>query len=413
MAAVARAAIAVLWASQGVEQFDGDAGSYIDPARSLIHDLTFVHRDREPEPMFVRTPGFPTVLAAVMIGVGDEPVRWSAALAAMSALVAFPVFSMGRRLFGQAAAWAAVIIILIDPLTISSSTVIMTESTQALLLAFVGLGLVIGVTSGRYPSVGWAMAGVSTALATLVRPASYYLVVVLVAFAALYLARRRASPRALAGALLLLLLPSVLMVGGWQLRNQLQVDSWRFSGIEAVNMYVFRAGDVLAQREGVPFDPYNGTIDYDLAPRGVAESQGSYYNRMYAEGVRIVLSDPLAAARTAVRGAAMVSLAEGGHFLTRVGIDDSPIARWLLRLWMLSLWLVGGVAAIAGWRRPEIRWAVTALVIVIVYVIAISSGPESYSRFRVPAMPLLAVLAGGGACIVASRSAGRLRRAPA
>jgi hypothetical protein len=71
----------------------------------------------------------------------------------------------------------------------------------------------------------------------------------------------------------------------------------------------------------------------------------------------------------------------------------------------------------AAWREPETgrcgrcrrcggcgqcsqstssRGAVVLLVSLVLYFIAVS-GPEAYARFRVPVMPLLAVLAGRGA----------------
>ena len=396
VAAVARMAIAYAWGSSGIEPYDGDSGEYIIPARSLIDGLNFEDRSGNGEPMFVRTPGFPTLLAGVMLITGQDPIKWSVMLAGLSAPVALPVFSTAGRLFGRSAAWVAGVIVLIDPLSISSSTVIMTETTQGFLLALVGLGLVIAVLDGRYRLLGWGLAGVSCAVSTLVRPSTYYLVILLALFALAFLIRRGAGLRRTTAATLLLVLPSVVLLGGWQLRNQIQVDSWRFAGIEAENMYYFRAGDILAKRQGVPFDPYYGDIRFDLAPRGAGESQGSYYSRMYSEGVQIVLSEPGTAARTAARGVAWTMFAEGGQFLSRIGLQDSSPATWLLRGWIAALWLLAAIGVISGWRRPQLRWAVSSLVLLIAYVLAISAGPEAYSRFRVPVIPIVATLAAGG-----------------
>lgn len=331
-------------------------------------------------------------------------------LAGLSAFVALPVFSAAQRLFPRRAAWIAVGVVLIDPLSVSSSTVIMTETTQGFLLALLGLGLVVALQGGPYRMVGWGLAGATCALATLVRPSTYYLVVILSALAIVYSVRRRSSLRQGVAALLLLALPSVLLLGGWQLRNHIRVDSWRFTGIEALSMYTFRAGDVLAQRQGVPFDPYNGTIEFDLEPRRTGEAQGPYYDRMYAEGAQIVLSEPLTVARTAIRGVGWAMFAEGGQFLTRVGLQDSTPMKWLLRLWMASLWLLAAVGVVVAWRRSDTRWAAGSLVLLIAYVLVISAGPETYSRFRVPVMPLLAILVAGGAFRVTVWATSRLRR---
>jgi hypothetical protein len=59
---------------------------------------------------------------------------------------------------------------------------------------------------------------------------------------------------------------------------------------------------------------------------------------------------------------------------------------------LLHLAAMYSLAAIALWRLPPQAVAV----LLILYFVVLSSGPEAYPRFRVPIEPLLAMLAGVG-----------------
>ena len=59
------------------------------------------------------------------------------------------------------------------------------------------------------------------------------------------------------------------------------------------------------------------------------------------------------------------------------------------------------IGAIYWWRID--RAAAAIAVLVIAYMIGMSLGAEAYSRFRVPVLPLYAMLAGGGAAALANR----------
>ena len=59
---------------------------------------------------------------------------------------------------------------------------------------------------------------------------------------------------------------------------------------------------------------------------------------------------------------------------------------------LVHLAVMYGLATVALWRMPR----ETGPVMLILYLMVLSSGPEAYPRFRVPLVPLLAMLAGGG-----------------
>ncbi len=82
------------------------------------------------------------------------------------------------------------------------------------------------------------------AIATLIRPTTYYLPVFVAAL--IVVGARRHGARTVAAGVALFLVPVVLIIGGWQVRNHFEVDSWRYSGIEGFNLYAYRGADALA-----------------------------------------------------------------------------------------------------------------------------------------------------------------------
>jgi hypothetical protein len=78
-----------------------------------------------------------------------------------------------------------------------------------------------------------------------------------------------------------------------------------------------------------------------------------------------------------------------------------PLRDWILALssWTLGL-LFLGVLYTGVWvllKHTELWNADMALlVLTAAYVVLVSSGPEAYSRFRMPVMPIFCVLAAGG-----------------
>jgi len=86
-------------------------------------------------------------------------------------------------------------------------------------------------------------------------------------------------------------------------------------------------------------------------------------------------------------------------------LRDNPLVFWTqLTLFLLvAAYYLLAVLGLLGRHCPGF-WAKAALVAVILYFLAISGGPQGYSRFRHPVMPLLCVLAGCGLYRLARRA---------
>ena len=184
-------------------------------------------------------------------------------------------------------------------------------------------------------------------------------------------------------------------------------------------------------------DFYAGKTITIVCPIGA----GGTYDFYGREGMSLVRRHPFLFLRMQVRQTAYVLLAPAQvlvvHLLTGVELRTSPFGD-LLRLTpgdYARTWIVGRpallgaflyemaflvvlyVCALYGiWRafRGSRARLVSHLFAcgVIVYMIALSAGPEAHSRFRVPFMPLLALYAGLGLSalpMIAARRVGSSR----
>jgi len=209
----------------------------------------------------------------------------------LSALTVFLAYLLAARMWSAPVGLLAALFTAFDPLQGATSSTVLTESFAALLLiAVAALGFrAFSQDRPRYRL--WALLGLAIALATLLRPVTYYLPLIVVGMLILRYARRRDRWLDLAKMLAAFLVPLLVLVGGWQLRNHERVDSWRISGIEGKNLYLFRAAGVVAHDSGEPFAEVQHRMRHEFGLVGT-ESQGSYYGRMFRSGMHIVTAHP-------------------------------------------------------------------------------------------------------------------------
>jgi 4-amino-4-deoxy-L-arabinose transferase-like glycosyltransferase len=402
-----------------------DTPGYLQPAWALLEDGRFSLSPLDATPMYVRTPGYPAFLAPILWLTDSEwaisPIQAVVSLAAVGTTVL-----VGWRLFGATVGLVAGAVVAIDPLQFLAAGTIMTESlTTVVLTAMVAVGaMVFALRRPRdVPVVAVLALGFLAAAATMVRPTFWFYPVVLLALLGV---RFRGLPRrSLASRLLVFLVPIVLVVGGWQLRNHSAVDSWQVSGISDINLYCYNAAEVEASVEGISYDASRRrlgcpteypnpdgvctpTVGYGCwMPDPAADGQG--FNAWGRRGLDIMLDHPVASARVLGEGVVREIAGAARSRVSRyLGIDTSMPLTIALSAWVLALWVFAAIGALAGLRsKHRAFWAF--VIVTIGYVILISTGTAGDARFRSPLVPLIALLAALGI----RHSLENLRRAPA
>ncbi len=179
-----------------------------------------------------------------------------------------------------------------------------------------------------------------------------------------------------------------------------RVDSWRISGIEGKNLYLFRAAGVVAHDSGEPFAAVQHRMRHQFGLVGT-ESQGSYYGRMFRSGMHIVTAHPGAAIIgtvdglwseiTTVQTQSFGDLGFGSHnSAIIVPLDFSLVVFYALTIYGLVLVV----------RRRRDLFAHAFVLAIAAYVLLASAGPEAQGgrgeRFRAPIVPILVLYAAAG-----------------
>jgi len=367
------------------------------------------------EPETIRTPAFPFLLSGLYHVVGIRPHAVVAIQTALSVVTMLAGCRIASLLFGSRAGLLTAIFLALDPVSLYYSQVMLTETMFGTALTLSLLGMVYAT---RYPSLLYpCCAGICLALATYTRPTGYYLGILLPVMLFLAIRRSKGWRPALASAVLMGLLFAAT-VGGWQLRNYVSTGSAQFS--QAKNQYLFiaKAAAIIAMRDGISLQEAQQRLAQEHAawhppelPRTsqtqLLESQGRF-------GQAVVAAHPVLLVRTTLQGTA-ANLLGPSNLAHLFGSDNVALreaflrldfARFPLRDWItvLSSWTSGllflGVLYTGVWILLKHKGLgngdIAVLVLTAAYVILVSSGPEAYSRFRMPVMPIFCVMAAGG-----------------
>lgn len=381
---------------------EGDTASYLDPAHELLEHGRFDSSAAEPRPEFLRTPGYPGFVAAVYHLFGDTNTAVLLAQVVASLVTIFLVYLLASRMWSAAAGLVAAAFTALEPLQNYSSATLVTECLGALSLIVVALLAYRALSDARQHVWIYGLLGLATALAILIRPVTTFLPLLILAALIVLSACRHISVRRSLALLAAFIVPLVLCVGGWQLRNQDQVDSYRISGIDAKNVYSFRAAGAIARDEGISFTEAQHRLRMAFGPPRSEESQGAYYRRMYERGMEILKAHPGAALADTVEGFWEELFSVRLKFFGYLDVEhpsDTAIAAAKAGLLAFYGLCVGGVVAVI--RRREHLLAHALVIGTPLYFLVVSAGPEALNgrgeRFRAPVVPIMIVYGAIGA----------------
>jgi len=371
-----------------------DSLTYLAPARNLLKGLGFVSEPGVAETL--RTPGYPLLLAA--FGTRIVPVIVAQHL--LSAAIAVAVYVIASRRLGRFVGLCAALLLAADTPTIHYANRILSETLFT--------GVLLGVFALVVARCRLPVAGILTGALVLIRPVAiaYFLVV------AVYLLIRRVRARdVVVYVLLALALPF-----GWALRNVARTGVFTVSSIGGTNLLLFRAAGTLAILDGgADFDAdlrdegaglledANDDIQRTLRVGDAEELPHAVRARHYARAaLRVITEHPLAFAELTLRGLLVnlfdsrweaMSVVSPLHPSTvRIALDGLTAAIFVFAL-------IGAIAL----RRDDLG---ILAILTVAYFLLISAGGESESRFRVPVMPQIAILAAAGVTrLSGSRSA--------
>jgi len=222
-----------------------DSWTYIRVAKSLINNASFFS-DGTPE--ILRTPGYPIFLIPGLL-IGSPEIFTVLIQSILSCLTVYLVFLTSREIFrdDRIALFGAVLYAL-EPLSILYVSILLTETLFAfLIISFVYLFTIYIRTQKLHHLVGACLFLIGSLY---VRPASYYLPVLVSIFILLLGLINREHKRKLFGHVLIFAFLCVIAVGAWQTRNYVQTGYWGFSSSAPYNLYFWMGSLILAGKTG-------------------------------------------------------------------------------------------------------------------------------------------------------------------
>jgi 4-amino-4-deoxy-L-arabinose transferase-like glycosyltransferase len=345
----------------------------------------------------LRTPVYPFVLRAIFDVFGRHYVAVVAINAVIGTATVFLAYRLARLLLPEGYALGAAFLVAIDPASIVFSNLMLTETLFAFLLTATLLLLVLSLEREQaWPA---AAAGLILGAAILTRPVAEYLPLVV---ALVLLSTRRRLAAVLAAAFVL---GAVIPAGAWAIRNHAKTGVTTISTIDGHNMLDYRARGALVESGWSPTRA-RAYIAAELAKRTrPGENAARISKAQLSLGVHILLRHPAGAFESWGRGEAKLLVGPAKiETATLLTGREQVRGTWLHALIGLSAAITIAVLALAVAGVASARsLGLWILIGAAAYLIVVSGGPEAYSRFRVPVMPVLAVLAAAGARAIRAR----------
>ncbi|HEX3584360.1 MAG TPA: phospholipid carrier-dependent glycosyltransferase, partial [Candidatus Angelobacter sp.] len=365
---------------------------YIAPAANLLAGHGF--SDAQGNPDTLRTPGYPLVILPFLWAHLD--LKYLILFQhLLRVLIVVATASFAFQLSGSRRQAVLVGVLLsLDLPFLRSANNIMTEVVFTLALGIALKLLWAGSKKLTGRMIQCVAAGLICGATVLIRPVSIFLFVPV----AIYLAWVRREWRAAAAfGVAFLCLPLA-----WAVRNDLKAGYLGVSSISGYSVMQSRAAGVLAINDPGEFYANLDKRQAELAAQACHDLErlhgvdceqlsipvrSAYYSKL---GVRILARHPFAYLKLAIRGSGMMMLTGSPASLSGItGLNFNVAARLLLLYTVPCLLFAAiGLKQCLTSNRPFF-WLAT---LVIGYFIVISSGAETFARFRVPVLPLYSIL---------------------
>lgn len=422
--------ITVLFANPSSFLWD-DAARYHASALGLLRLGKFVENPDTPNlPQYAIPPGYPLVLAATYSIIGEQE-EFGVVLNIIFSLATIAlIYWIGAVLHNKNVAILAALFLALDFSSFSYSLRLFSETLFALFLTLVLYASIRFF--GTNDDKKWIfLIGVFLLCATFIRSIGYYLIIPisLIIFGGTLVKHGNVSKTLMY--LSLLIIPFMLFVGVWKIHNYYSLRSWQFCGISGYNMFYYRAAAIVALRDNISLNDARQKLDNQVSlfesshPETQNWTKGQYSDYWMSQGTKIVLENPRLLIKTEINGIIPMLAGGGDGPVLRMlnypvyTISDSEtftaltnfdfkfiLKRFTSKLSLFTfiygefylvviyfgmmLWLLSVLS------RRHVTIISVLIIVIIMYFLIISAGPESGSRFRVPIMPFFVLLAASG-----------------
>ncbi len=366
---------------------DVDMDSYRSLARNVVAGKGFVAPGPEGREMpdVGRTPLYPLFLASLIKLGGDRLGVFLTVQCVLWGIISWLTILLATRWLTWNHATIAGLLVALDPNAVMRGLDLRTETLFTLLL--LGGACILAWRSER--PWDWLWAGLLWSLASLCRPIASWLWIVALILTIVW--HRRAA------CFTMFLVGFLPLIGIWVARNAALSGKCFFSSNSADYLLLSWAAGVDADQKGIDIVSAQDELKHRVGTVEFFDDRESFVHRLENSSRmsrRIVLSASLIALKEAVLGCGKLLLGPGQRTLEPSLLKPEPPSRWWPPLYSLALLVVIVLGMIGIWKMGR-----SALLpgILLLYFVALAASPVTYSRYRVPITPLLAVLAVAGA----------------
>lgn len=373
-----------------------DSYEYVSLAQNLITGHGFSVSESPPfTPDLRRTPLYPALLAGILWATNDNLTGAVVVNIVFSVATVALTYYLARQLFSAPAAVWASLLLAIDFTSIAYSNLLLTEAVFTALVC-VGLLWVVRCLEHSRPSYA-LISGIFLGLAALCRPIGVFLAAAMLPVFAW--SGRAYGIRKRFVLYLLLNLSALLLIGLWLLRNYLTFGGMDISSVGAVNLYFHRAAAIQALIEHSDEATVRARWEREFARLSTGWSEEQQIAWLNARALEMIGEHPSEYAIVYTAGLLRMFGSERDSLADLLGWEHTSQATSLLVSigWaqLLAVYALAIVGLVAAWRKTNQRRAAILLLTCFSYFV-VTAGPEAYSRFRVPVMPVISVVAGYG-----------------
>ena len=426
-AVLIRLALFLYISPKPLKLFMPDSFGYDQLATNILRYGVFSANSHPPfSPDVDRTPAYPAMLAAVYAAAGHSPEMVILLQILLAALTAALTFYLVRRSgFSDLVGLLAAALVAAEPVSAMTSDQLLTETLFTLLLTAGSLLLLLYWRSAR---LRWLLfSALLLGLTALSRPVSQFLPIVLTPIV-VAMGRHMGWRRAALAALLFVGV-SMGTTYSWAFRNYQASGLFTLSTVADTNLVYYRAREVQADVDHTSQEdalhklealvarsaPSGGA---SAAERGALERQVALdvFRRypaqtlvMLAKGAARIFVDPGFSTACTLLDPTNTSMEcfQGQATMDEPGVLGKVTGRFTqmnrlqqgILLWsvLISAAVYLGAAFGVVLLIRERRWLPALLPVALVgYLVLVSAGAEAYSRFRIPMIPFLSVLAAVG-----------------
>jgi hypothetical protein len=200
---------------------------------------------------------------------------------------------------------------------------------------------------------------------------------------------------------LVLLIPWVAIIGGWQIRNYKMTGSADFSTVQAFYYFYCLGAGVLQIKENISIYEAQHKMAL-LLPYDKSMSIIDRNKEQTRFALKLIINNPLSFSISCLKGL-LITLLGPGSTKFYVWIPDKLIANLLLGLAIIVLYFsyLGILFLIVNIMKEDRNLLIANITIwcIIIYLLLVSSGGCAYSRYRSPIMPFITLYGGHGLVI--------------